>query len=133
MDTFTIRQSQLETARGLLNWEEGIGNWRLNRTEDIKIPIDEALMALKENRLVQIHDHTTQNIRLTIEDEYNTDNLCGYIEEHNQMMIRAEYGGCGKSYTCKSMATRGHKVLFVCPTNKLANNYKENGCTINKF
>ncbi|MFM7978455.1 MAG: hypothetical protein ACKPKO_03985, partial [Candidatus Fonsibacter sp.] len=24
-------------------------------------------------------------------------------------------------------------VLFVCPTNKLANNYKEHGCTINKF
>ncbi|MFM7980707.1 MAG: hypothetical protein ACKPKO_15445 [Candidatus Fonsibacter sp.] len=49
------------------------------------------------------------------------------------MMIRAEYGGCGKSYTCKSMETRGHKVLFVCPTNKPANNYKEHGCTINKF
>ncbi|MFM7986711.1 MAG: hypothetical protein ACKPKO_46090, partial [Candidatus Fonsibacter sp.] len=38
-----------------------------------------------------------------------------------------------KSYTCKSMETRGHKVLFVCPTNKLANNYKEHGCTINRF
>ena len=31
------------------------------------------------------------------------------------------------------METRGHKVLFVCPTNKLASNYKEDGCTINKF
>ncbi|MFM7981889.1 MAG: hypothetical protein ACKPKO_21475, partial [Candidatus Fonsibacter sp.] len=61
------------------------------------------------------------------------DKLCGYIEEHKRMMIRAEYGGCGKSYTCKSMETKGHKVLFVCPTNKLANNYKEHGCTINKF
>ncbi|MFM7984443.1 MAG: hypothetical protein ACKPKO_34470, partial [Candidatus Fonsibacter sp.] len=29
-DAFTIRQSQLETARGLLNWEDGVGNWRLN-------------------------------------------------------------------------------------------------------
>ena len=55
MDAFTTRQSQLETARELLNWEEGIGNWRLNRTDDIKFPIDEALMALKENRIVQIH------------------------------------------------------------------------------
>ncbi|MFM7986801.1 MAG: hypothetical protein ACKPKO_46555, partial [Candidatus Fonsibacter sp.] len=51
-DAFTIRQSQLETARELLNWEEGIGHWRLNKTDDIKFPIDEALMALKENRLV---------------------------------------------------------------------------------
>ncbi|MFM7980601.1 MAG: hypothetical protein ACKPKO_14910, partial [Candidatus Fonsibacter sp.] len=48
-------------------------------------------------------------------------------------MIRAEYGGCGKSYACKSLETKGHKVLFVCTTNKLANNYKEHGCTINKF
>ena len=132
-DAFTIRQSQLETARGLLNWEEGIGSWRLSRTEDIKFPIDETLMALKENRPVQIHEHATQNVELTIKDEYDTDKLCGYIEKHKRIMIRAEYGGCGKSYTCKSMETRGHKVLFVCPTNKLANNYKEHGCTINKL
>ena len=106
-DAFTIRQSQLETARGLLNWEEGIGNWRLNRTEDIKFPIGEALMALKENRLVQIHEHATQNIELTIEDEYSTDRLCGYIEEHKRIMVRAEYGGCSKSYTCKPMESKG--------------------------
>ena len=31
------------------------------------------------------------------------------------------------------METRGHKVLYVCPTNKLASNYGDNGCTINKF
>ena len=35
---FTIRQSQLESARELLNWEQGIGSWRLNRTDDIKFP-----------------------------------------------------------------------------------------------
>ena len=39
-------------------------------------------MALKENRLVQIHEHATQRIELTIEDEYDTEKLCGYIEEH---------------------------------------------------
>ncbi|MFM7989432.1 MAG: hypothetical protein ACKPKO_59970 [Candidatus Fonsibacter sp.] len=82
-DAFTIRQSQLGTARGLLNWEEGIGNWRLNRTDDIKFPIDEALMLLTDDRIVQTHEHTTQNLELRIEDEYNTaDKLCGYIEEH---------------------------------------------------
>ncbi|MFM7989816.1 MAG: hypothetical protein ACKPKO_61930, partial [Candidatus Fonsibacter sp.] len=58
-------------------------------------------MALNENRIVHIHEHTTQNIKLTIEDKYNTDKLCGYIEEHKRMMIKAE------SYTCKSMETRG--------------------------
>ena len=39
--------------------------------------------------------------------------LRGYIEEHKRMMIQAEYGGCGKSYTCKSMESRGRKVLFL--------------------
>ena len=106
-DAFTIRQSQLDSAKELLNWEEGIGNWRLNRTDDIKFPIDETLMALKENRLVQLHEHAAQRIELTIEYEYTTGKLCGYIEEHKRMMIKAEYGGCGKSYTCKSMETRG--------------------------
>ncbi len=49
------------------------------------------------------------------------------------MIIKAEYGGCGKSYTCKSMESNGHKVLIVCPTNRLANNSNEHGCTLNKF
>jgi hypothetical protein len=31
------------------------------------------------------------------------------------------------------MVKRGHNVLFVCPTNKLASSYKERGITINKF
>ncbi|MFM7853741.1 MAG: hypothetical protein ACKO96_17915, partial [Flammeovirgaceae bacterium] len=109
--------------------EEGIGSWRLNKTEDIKFPIDEALMDLKGNRLFHIHEHTAQNIKLTIEDEYYTDKMCGYIEERKRMLIRAEYGGCGKSYTCKLMETNVYKVLFVCPTYKLANNYKEHTAT----
>ena len=117
----------------LLNWEDGIGSWRLNSPEDSKFPIEESLMGLKENRLIEINEHNTQIIDLTIEDEYNTDKLCGYIKEHKIMMIRAEYGGCGKGYTCKFIETRGPKVLFVCPTNKLASNYKADGCTINKF
>ena len=37
-DAFTIRQSQLETAMKLLNWEEDISSWRLNSTEDIEFP-----------------------------------------------------------------------------------------------
>ena len=58
-DAFTIRQSQFDSAKELLNCEEGIGSCRLNRTDDIKFPIDESFMALKDNRLVQIHEHAT--------------------------------------------------------------------------
>jgi hypothetical protein len=49
------------------------------------------------------------------------------------MMIRAEFAGSGKSYTCKQMKNRGHNVVFVCPTNTLASNYGDIGITINKF
>ena len=48
-------------------------------------------------------------------------------------MVRAEFVGCGKSFDCKAMETRGREVLFVCPTNKLAQNNKENGVTLNTF
>jgi len=59
--TITIRQSQMETAMQVLNWEEGIGSWRLNRTEDIKFPIDESLMGLKETVVLR----STSTIRKT--------------------------------------------------------------------
>ena len=48
-------------------------------------------------------------------------------------MIKAEYAGCGKSYACKYLENLGYKVLFVCPTNKLVQNNKDNGVTLNKF
>ena len=41
--------------------------------------------------------------------------------------------GCGKSFACENMKDRGHEVLFVCPTNKLVQNYKNCGVTMNKF
>ena len=47
-------------------------------------------------------------------------------------MVRAEFAGCGKTFACKAMEARGHKVLVVCPTNKLAQNI-ENGVTLNSF
>ena len=49
------------------------------------------------------------------------------------MMIRAEDGGCGNIYTCKHMESKGRKVLLVCPTNRLAKDNKEHGCTLNKL
>ena len=38
-DAFTIKESDVEKAKELLNFEPGIGNWRLSKTEDI-IPLD---------------------------------------------------------------------------------------------
>ena len=132
-DALTIPQSQVERAKEVLSWDEGIGSWRLNRTEDIKFPQEDALLVLKENKKPEIAEPKTTPIELSLEDEYNTDKLCEYFEQHKRVMIRAEYAGCGKSYACEEMTKRGHKVLFVCPTNKLASKYGEDGCTINKL
>ena len=53
------------------------------------------------------------------------------FEDKKRVMVRAEYAGCGKSYAASYMEKLGHKVLFVCPTNKLGINNK--GITINIF
>jgi len=130
-DSFTIPSSKLEQAEELLNWEAGIGSWRFSRSDDIKYPDADNFLQLKTNTLQPLREHPVRPI--TLQDEYDMDTICRHFEEKKRIMIRAEYAGCGKSYACKQMEQRGHKVLFVCPTNKLASNYGENGCTINRF
>jgi hypothetical protein len=49
-----------------------------------------------------------------------------------------EYAGAGKSAACKHMQARGHRVLFVCPTNKLCQEITEEekdiaAVTVNHF
>jgi hypothetical protein len=47
-------------------------------------------------------------------------------------MIRADYGGSGKSYICEYFEEMGFNVLFVVPTNVLVQKYNE-AVTINEF
>ena len=68
---------------------------------------------------------------LTVTDEWNTDEMLDHFEQQKRVMVRAEFAGCGKSSACKAMEKRGHKVLFVRQTNKLAQNNNENGVTLN--
>ena len=117
----------------LLNWSRDIGGWRISKSKDINFPQAGPLLNLRPNKLFEIEPHETEEIPLTAEQEYDTEQLCKYFEERKRVMIRAEYAGCGKSYACDAMKERGHKVLFVCPTNKLASNYGDHGCTINRF
>ena len=71
--------------------------------------------------------------QLSVSNEWDVDELREHFEQHQRVMVRAEFAGCGKSHACKAMEQRGHKVLFVCPTNKLVQNNKENGVTLNVF
>ena len=71
--------------------------------------------------------------RIEVKDEYDANELCEIFEKHKRVIVRADMPGCGKNYACEKMKARGHNVLFVCPTNKLVQNYKSGGVTMNKF
>jgi hypothetical protein len=130
-DALTINSDDLEKAKELLNFSQGFGNWRLSKTEDIKYPT--SWWEMKENNEIKIEDLKVNNIDLSIAEEYDVDPLCNLFEQHKRVMIRAELAGCGKSYCCEQMKRKGHKVLFVCPTNVLADKYGDDGITLNKF
>jgi hypothetical protein len=64
--------------------------------------------------------------------------ICHTIEEHKQVMIKANTPGRGKSYICEGMVDLGYNVICICPTNKLVQKYqaandKTTSATINKF
>lgn len=128
-DCFTIKSCDIEKAKQLLDWDSGFGSWRLNKTEDIIYPCEK--LTVKECQ------HFTpiipNNIGIPITNEWDTNELCDAFEKYRRVMVRAEYAGCGKSYACKAMEEKGYKVLFVCPTNKLVQNNRENGITLNMF
>ena len=131
-DSFTIPKTCLEQASELLNFDNGIGSWRMSRDTDIKFP--KSMIEYTENKLIEVKEYTTQPIELTLADEWDSEKLCDYFEQYRRIMIRADLPGSGKSYACEMMRKlRGHSVLFVCPTNVLASNYGVNGCTFNKF
>ena len=71
--------------------------------------------------------------QLAVNNEWDVNEMRDHFEKHRRVMVRAEFAGCGKTFACKAMEARGHKVLFVCPTNKLAQNNIENGVTLNSF
>jgi len=81
------------------------------------------------NKEIQITEPTAE--RVEIQNEWDTQEICNVFENKKRVMVRAEHAGSGKSYAASYMAQLGHKVLFVCPTNKLAINNK--GITINKL
>ena len=120
-DAFTIHKDDVEKARQLLDFGSNFGQWRVSKIEDIVFPTK--LIQYREVDSVKITEHQTHDIELTIEEEYDTAKLCNIAEEKRRIMNRAELPGSGKSYWCEHMMKLGYKVLFVCPTNVLAQKY----------
>ena len=128
-DALTIRKHDLDKAMDLIHFSSDIGGWRFSKTEDIKFPHDD----FKTTKNVEIKIEIPSFERIEIKDEYDTDELCDVFEKYKRVIVRADMPGCGKSYACEKMKKRGYNILFVCPTNKLVQNYKNCGVTMNKF
>jgi len=71
--------------------------------------------------------------RINNNNEWDVDEICHTIIKHKHVMIRADLQGSGKTYAAQHVIKLGYRVLFVCPTNKLAQNNGVNGVTINIF
>ena len=54
-----------------------------------------------KNQEIRIKPVETQ--RLNVVDEYDNDEICSLFEQYKHVIIRAEYGGSGKSYACAYM------------------------------
>ena len=128
-DAFVIRSSDLEKATEILEFDNGIGTWRKSKDSNIILPTK--TIQKIDNYEIKIEPLIVN--QLDVPDEYDTTYICKLFEKYKRVMVRAEYAGCGKSYACKEMEKRGHKVLFVCPTNRLSQNNKENGVTLHRF
>ena len=128
-DALTIKESDVSKAKELLIFDNGVGSWRLSKDKSILLPARQ--WCLRINHEIEVKPLEVNH--LDVPDEWDTKAICKQFQEHKRVMVRAEYAGCGKSYAARYMGKLKHKVLFVCPTNKLTQNNKENGVTLNKF
>jgi hypothetical protein len=132
-DALTIDETDVEKVQTLLNFSTERGGWRVSKNEKIIFPNDKLQLIVNE----KINITPIETTRLEVKDEYDTDEICKLFEQHKTVMVRAEYGGSGKSYACANMVKLGYNVLFVSPTNvlcrELYKGYNIESVTINKF
>ena len=113
----------------ILNFHNEIEGWRINKYEDIKLPNVEYEITKNEIIEIPIYKHTI----IEIKNKYDTDNIIEAIKENNPMMIRGVYPGIGKSFICQKMVDKGYKVIFICPTNRLLQEFEGDTLTLNNF
>ena len=130
-DAFVIDPEQIDIAKSVLTFSDKIGEWRVSK--ELFKPLEQQDYVIVENELQAFEETNTKAKRIELKDEWDVDELCEHILKHKRVMIRAKYPGSGKSYVCEHLAKTGHNVLFVCPTNRLAQKYKQRGVTANKF
>ena len=114
---------------GLLKFGTGIGTWRLEEKKTITLPTQ--LYTYKFNEVPEIPK--ISNVKVEVEDEWNTKAICEKIAKQNPCLIRARYAGSGKSYIGEYFQKLGYNVLVVVPTNRLLQEKEVNATTYNKF
>ena len=139
-DSFTIHQDDLSKVRpnpnhfiksyreGILNFETGIGNWRVS-TSRINFPTEK--YKFRYNKLIQIP--IQENEALDVVDEWDTEAICKQIIPCSPCMIRARFPGAGKSFIGQHFQKLGYKVLFVVPHNRLSQEIEGKATTLNMF
>ena len=139
-DSFTIHQDDLSKVRpnpnhfiksfreGILNFETGIGNWRVS-TSRINFPTEK--YKFRYNKLIQIP--IQENEALDVVDEWDTEAVCKQIIPNSPCMIRAKFAGSGKSYIGQYLNKMGYNVLFVVPHNRLSQEIEGKATTLNMF
>ena len=128
-DAMTIDKKNLEKAQEILNFCDGIGGWRVNKFDYIKLP--SVKYEIVKNDLIEIP--VFKNEKINVKNEYDTDAIIDDIIEKNPVMIRGEVPGTGKSYICQKMMDRNYKVAIVCPNNRLIQEFEGEAMTTNKF
>ena len=132
-DAFTIDKSNIEIAKNLLKFSLNIGGWRISETKNIKVP----LLPFKMNKNFEINIPENKIInKIDVVDEYDKNELCEHFIENKRVIVRAKYAGSGKSSACAHMQALGYTPIFICPTNRLVKEHKDNkitSATINMF
>ena len=114
---------------GLLKFGTDIGDWRLEEKKTITLPTQ--LYTYKFNEVPEIP--TISNIKVEVEDEWDTKTTCEKIMLRNPVIIRGKFPGTGKSYIGEYFQKMGKNVLFVVPTNRLLQEKEVEATTYNKF
>ena len=114
---------------GLLKFGTDIGGWRLEEKKTITLPTQ--LYTYKFNDVPEIPK--ISNVKVEVEDEWDTKAICEKIMLRNPVIIRARFAGSGKSYIGEYFQNMGKNVLFVVPTNRLLQEKEVEATTYNKF
>ncbi|MGV2390025.1 MAG UNVERIFIED_CONTAM: hypothetical protein LVR29_22485 [Microcystis novacekii LVE1205-3] len=135
-DAFTVREQDLAKAVEVLGVEmEGeekeIGGLEVEQGGHGR---EAALRDLTWSRTTcpRFGNQPSEEIALTLQQEYDPDYLCQIYEEKEEGDGRRTFRGSGKSFVRAHAKARPQGAVRV-PTNKLASNYKDNGVTVDKF